>query len=72
MTTLIVGFVAKWFGTKAPKPAPSAYTPSRRVRKIHRLIGELKMLKRWYKTAGGESGPSRPESISKETTLNPV
>lgn len=53
MTTLIVGFAVERFGTKAPKPAPS--TPSHRVRKTHCLAGELKMLKRRYKTAGGES-----------------
>lgn len=48
MTTVIVSIASKRFGTEAPKPAPSAYTPSHRARRIHRLGEEIKLLKRQY------------------------
>ncbi len=52
MTTLIVNIAAERFGTKVSKPAPSAYAPSHRARKIQCLREELRLLKRQYKSAG--------------------
>ncbi len=52
MTTLIVNIAAERFGTEVAKPAPSAYAPSHRARKITCLREELRLLKRQYKSAG--------------------
>lgn len=52
MATIIVNIAAERFGTEAAKPAPLAYAPNDRARKIQRLREELKSLKRQYKTAG--------------------
>nr|BAC82600.1 reverse transcriptase [Danio rerio] len=52
MTKLIVNIAAERFGTVIPKPTPSTYTPSHRVKEIKRLRKELKLLKRQYKAAG--------------------
>ncbi len=58
MTTLIVNIAAERFGTEVAKPAPSAYAPSHRARKITCLREELRLLKRQYKSAGKSREPA--------------
>ena len=57
MTTIIVNIAVERFGIEPAKPAPSAYSPNHRARRIQQLREELKSLKRQNKKAGEvESG----------------